>query len=82
MFLSDGRAEYIFMENSLIPSFSWSNDVTSVLAEVTVILPVSDVTDESVLVCSGLLFGVCLPHAASPAHMQALSSNAVNFFLI
>ena len=50
MFLSAGSAEYIFIENSLIPFFSWSNDVMSVLTGVTVMLSVSEVTDESVLV--------------------------------
>ena len=50
MFLSAGSAEYIFIENSLIPLFSWSNDVISVLTEVTVMLSVREVTDESVLV--------------------------------
>ena len=50
MFLSAGGAEYIFIENSLILFFSWSNDVISVLTEVTVMLSVREVTDESVLV--------------------------------
>ena len=47
MFSSAGSAEYIFIENSLIPFFSWSNDVISVLTEVTEMLSVSEVTDES-----------------------------------
>ena len=50
MFASAGRAEYIFIENSLIPFFSWSKDVMSVLTGVTVMLSVREVTDESVLV--------------------------------
>lgn len=83
MFVSAGRAEYIFIENSLIPFFSWSNDVMSVLTGVTVMLAVSEVTDESVLVWLGLFPSVFVPQPARPAHIQALSSNAViRFFIV